>query len=157
MKSRDHGSVSRKKLDFVCLLLSIIPRLPKITRFKIVRSAEAYQTLTFYFFCYLIQWKPLKMMKNAFYFILKDKIYDITTCLTNNYNTHINNHISRSKSNQTIKLGQLIEYHKRNIFLYSSRPLFIIFNSWKVQWNWIAFSQNSFVISPGLLHHVSPD
>ena len=111
----------------------------------------------FLIFFYLIQWKPLKMMKNAFYFIIKDKIYDITTCLTNNYNTHINTHISRSKSNQTIKLGQLIEYHKRNTFLYSSRPLFIIFNPWKVQWNWIAFSQNSFVISPGLLHHVSPD
>ena len=39
----------------------------------------------------------LKMMKNAFYFVLKAffvlkcyfKIHDITTGLTNNYNTHI--------------------------------------------------------------------
>ena len=29
---------------------------------------------------------------------------------------------------------------------------FVIFNPWTVPWNWIAFSQNSFVISPGLLH-----
>ena len=31
---------------------------------------------------------------------------------------------------------------------------FVIFNSWKVPWNWIAFSQNSFVISVGLLYHL---
>ena len=31
----------------------------------------------------------------------------------------------------------------------------VIFNPWKVAWNWIAFSQNSFVISPdGLLYHL---
>ena len=30
---------------------------------------------------------------------------------------------------------------------------FLIFNAWKVLWNWIVFSQNSFVISPGLLYH----
>ena len=43
--------------------------------------------------------------------------------------------ISRSKSNQTIKLGQLVDYNKKNILLQklctkwgretSSRPLFI--------------------------------
>ena len=48
---------------------------------------------------------------------------------------HILPNISRSKSNQTIKLGQLIEYSRRNIFLQklcrkwgwetSSRPLLI--------------------------------
>ena len=48
---------------------------------------------------------------------------------------HILPNISQSKVNQTIKLGQLIEYKKRNIFLEklcgkwgretSSRPLFI--------------------------------
>ena len=31
---------------------------------------------------------------------------------------------------------------------------FVIFNSWKVRWNSIDFSQNSFVISPGLLYHL---
>ena len=31
---------------------------------------------------------------------------------------------------------------------------FIIFNPWKVPWNWIVFYQNSFVISPGLLYHL---
>ena len=30
---------------------------------------------------------------------------------------HIMPNISRSKGNQTMKLGQLIEYNKRNIFL----------------------------------------
>ena len=30
----------------------------------------------------------------------------------------------------------------------------LIFNPWKVPWNWIAFSQNYFVISPGLLYHL---
>ena len=34
--------------------------------------------------------------------------YDVTTLLTNNYNTPIR-YISRNKGNQTIKLGQLIE------------------------------------------------
>ena len=29
---------------------------------------------------------------------------------------------------------------------------FVIFNPWKVRWNWITFSQNSFVISPGLYY-----
>ena len=106
---------------------------------------------------------PLKMMKNAFYFILralfvlkifsfchdflvlqekrlnqKDKvnfkIRDITTWLTK-VAIHIFPNISRSKCNQTLKLGQLIEYNKRNIFLKnyaeneagetSSRPVFI--------------------------------
>ena len=31
---------------------------------------------------------------------------------------------------------------------------FVIFKPWKVSWNWIAFSQNYFVISPGLLYHL---
>ena len=48
---------------------------------------------------------------------------------------HIKPNISHSKGNQTMKLGQLIEYKKRNIFPQklcgkrgretSSRPLFI--------------------------------
>ena len=31
---------------------------------------------------------------------------------------------------------------------------FVIFNPWKVPWKWIAFYQNSFVLSPGLLYHL---
>ena len=31
---------------------------------------------------------------------------------------------------------------------------FVIFNPWKVSWNWIAFYQNSFVLSSGLLYHL---
>ena len=41
-------------------------------------------------------------------------IYDVTTWLTNNCNTH---NISRSKGNQTMKFGQLMERDMRNIFL----------------------------------------
>ena len=86
--------------------------------------------------------RSLKMMKNAFYFILKAvfvlkivKFFVMTfwssrengfirklrltarfmTWFTNNYNTHSAN-ISRNKSNQTMKFDQSIEYNKRNIF-----------------------------------------
>ena len=48
---------------------------------------------------------------------------------------HILQNVSQSKDNQAMKFGQLIEYNKRNIFLWklcgkwgresSSRPLFI--------------------------------
>ena len=31
---------------------------------------------------------------------------------------------------------------------------FVIFNPWKTPWNWIAFYQNCFVISPGPLYHL---
>ena len=30
----------------------------------------------------------------------------------------------------------------------------VIFSPWKVPWDWIVFSQNSFVISPGSLYHL---
>ena len=46
------------------------------------------------------------------------KIRDVTTWLTNNYNTQYNN--SRSKGNQEMKFGQLIEYNMRNIFVETS-------------------------------------
>ena len=59
--------------------------------------------------------------------------------------------ISRSKSNQTMKLGQLIEYNKRNIFIQklrrkwgretSSRPIFVFLkciiwgkSKWSAAW-----------------------
>ena len=90
---------------------------------------------------------PLKMMKNAFYFTLKaffsltilkflfwlfghawkwlDKkeqvnfrIYDATTWLT--IAIQVLPNISRSKCNQTVKFGQLIECNIRNIFLEKS-------------------------------------
>ena len=86
-----------------------------------------------------------KTMKNAFYFIVKAlfvferftclswpfgyeekrldkeaidnfKIYDVKEWTTNNYNTHIV-HISSSQCNQAMKIGQLIEYNTRNIFI----------------------------------------
>ena len=45
------------------------------------------------------------------------KIYDFTEWATNNYNVHELSNILRSKGNQIMKFGQLIEYNKRNIFL----------------------------------------
>ena len=41
------------------------------------------------------------------------------TWLTNNYNKHFSN-TWQSKGNQAIKVGQVIEYYKRNIFLKNS-------------------------------------
>ena len=61
---------------------------------------------------------PLKMMKNAFYFILKAlfilKIFKFLSRLF----SHVRKtpDISQSKGDQTMKFGQLIEYNKRNIF-----------------------------------------
>ena len=107
-----------------------------------------------------------KMMKNAFCFILKTflvlKIFNTFWSyrknsltrkikLTANLMTsqpgqqtiaiHILTNISRSKGNQTVKLGQLIEYNKRNIFLQklckkwgreiSPRPLFVFKKSFQ--------------------------
>ena len=43
------------------------------------------------------------------------EIYDITNCLANNCNTHLSN-ISRSKANQTLKFGQLVENLKWKTF-----------------------------------------
>ena len=85
------------------------------------------------------------MMKNAFYFTSKAlfvlnmfkflsglfghvakrldskdqvnfKFYDLAAWLTNNCNTRIAQY-SRSKDNQTMKFGQLIECNMRNIFI----------------------------------------
>ena len=68
------------------------------------------------------------MMENYFYFILKAlfilkifncKIHDVTTWLTINYNTYIAQYLAKLDK-QTMKLGQLIEYSKRNSFLEKS-------------------------------------
>ena len=85
------------------------------------------------------------MMKNAFYFTLKAlsvlkifnflslvfgyvgkrfdlkdkvnfKIYGVTTWLTINCYTLIAQYISRSKGNQAMKFGQLIENNMKNVF-----------------------------------------
>ena len=84
-------------------------------------------------------------MKNAFYFVIKAlsvlKIFKFLSCLfgyegkrldnktkvnlkhydvitsKQTITTHILANILRSKGNQTMKFGQLIEYNMRNIFL----------------------------------------
>ena len=92
---------------------------------------------------------PLKMMKNAFYFTfkallvlkgfkflswifglvekrldqkdkLKFRIYEVTNWLKQTIAIHILTRISRSKCNQAMKFGQLIEYNMRNIFFEKS-------------------------------------
>ena len=44
------------------------------------------------------------------------KIHDVRNWLTSNCNTHIAQYLTK-KDNQTMKVGQLIEYIRRNIFL----------------------------------------
>ena len=104
------------------------------------------RTLTFHKkMCYLLHGKPFKNDRKFFLFHLKScfcsqyilrffhdflviqkkrldqkdkvnfKMHDVKGCLTKNCNTHIAN-ILGSKSNQAMKLGQLIDYKKRNIF-----------------------------------------
>ena len=89
------------------------------------------------------------MIKNPFYFTSKDlfvlkifkflswifvlvakrldkkdqvslKFYDVTVWLTKTIVIHIMPNISKSKGNQTMKFGQLIECNMRNIFLEKS-------------------------------------
>ena len=49
----------------------------------------------------------------------------------------------------------LIENYKMVYYMaWKLSSQFLIFNPWKYPWNWIAFYQNSFVISPGLLCHL---
>ena len=108
---------------------------------------------------------PLKMMKNAFYFILKSlfvlEIFKFLSWLLGHVEKttwlersgylkyiHILPNISRSKDNQTMQFGQLIEYHKRNIFFQtpcrkwgratSCTPLFVFWKSFiwgKSKWS----------------------
>ena len=118
------------------------------------------------FICFNVS--PSKMMKNAFYFILKAlfvlkifkflswlfghvenelirKIRLISTFMTSQpgqqrITTHILLNISRTKGNQALKFGQLIEHPKRNIFLQKfcrkwvgeicSRPLLFFKKAW---------------------------
>ena len=114
--------------------------------------------------CHLLDWKPFKIDEKCFLFHLKssfrsqDILVLVTTfwscrknglirkiMLTSKFMTpqpglqaiaiHILPNISQSKGNQTMKFGQLIQYNKRNIFLWilcrkwgketSSRPFFI--------------------------------
>ena len=96
------------------------------------------------FFVICLIESPIKMMKNAFHFILNAifvlKIFKFLSHfgevgkslirkirLTSKFMMsqpglqtiaiHILPNISQSKGNQTMKFGQLIEYNKRNIFL----------------------------------------
>ena len=63
---------------------------------------------------FIIEKKRLDQ-KDNFKLKVNFKIYDITTWLTNSYNTHIVQY-HKKKINQAMKFGQLIEYN-RIIFL----------------------------------------
>ena len=59
----------------------------------------------------------LKIFKFWSWYFGHFKYYDVTAWLTNICDTHI---VSRNKSNEIMKLGQLIECHMRNIFFEKS-------------------------------------
>ena len=69
-------------------------------------------TFLSWIFCYEEKRLDKKAMVNF-------KVYDVTELITNNYNKLLPN-IFRSKSNKSMKLGQLIKYSLRNIFLEKS-------------------------------------
>ena len=110
---------------------------------KFQRAGKAKQSAPSVLRQFLAAESPLKLMKNAFYFTSKAlfvlkifkllswlfghvakrlekrdqvdfKFYDATAWLT--IVIHILPNISRGKSNQTVKFGQLIECNMRNIF-----------------------------------------
>ena len=122
------------------------------SRSTAVTCAIKVKTLYFQKDCsYLRQWKSFKNDEKCFYLMFKAlfvfevlsflswllgyvekrldkkakvnfKIDDVTYWTTNNYNTLLN--ISRSKGNQTMKFGQLVELKMRNIFLEKLYPTF---------------------------------
>ena len=69
--------------------------------------------LELFTFGYIEKWVDKKAMVNF-------KIYDFTNWTTNDYNKHRLPDISRSKGNQAMKFGQLIEYNLGNVFLQNS-------------------------------------
>ena len=69
-------------------------------------------TFLSWIFCYEEKRLDKKAMVNF-------KVYDVTELITNNYNKLLPN-IFRSKSNKSMKLGQLIKYSLRNICLEKS-------------------------------------
>ena len=52
------------------------------------------------------------------------------------------------------RLARHFWYFLASFYTSGTPHQFVIFNPWKVPWNWIAFYQNSFVISPVLLYHL---
>ena len=111
--------------------------------FFVCLKSDSHPPKKIFFICF--NESPLKMVKNAFYFILKGLfVLKMFKCLfwlfwscrknglirnirliskfmtsqlgQQTIKIHILPSISRSKSNQTLKFGQSIEYNKRNFF-----------------------------------------
>ena len=82
--------------------------MPFISSYKLF-SFSRY--LSFYHDVFVMQKKWLDQKDK-----INFKIREVTTWLTNNSDTHTKSN-TRSKSNQTMKLGQLIECNNRKIFL----------------------------------------
>ena len=78
---------------------------------------------------------------------VKVKFYDVTTWLTNNYNTDIAQ-ISRSKNNQTIKFNQLIK-RKKN---FSSKITQKIGSGRLVADPFLLFEKASYEVKAGGVH-----
>ena len=72
--------------------------------------------------------------------VVNFKIYDVTHTDKQMITIHILPNISRSKGNQTIKFGQLIEYNMINIFLEKSYAKWPILRS--------SYKKSKLIISP---------
>ena len=70
----------------------------------------------FIFLSWIFCYEEKRLDKKA---MVNFKVYDVAELITNNYNKLLPN-IFRSKSNKSMKLGQLIKYSLRNIFLEKS-------------------------------------
>ena len=93
------------------------------------------------FFGHVAKWLNYKDQVNF-------KFYDVTAWLTNNCK-HILPNISRNKSNQTIKFGQLIEYN-RDMFLLKNNAQNVVEkfvpDPFFKNWNWVYLWIKSFIV-----------
>ena len=64
---------------------------------------------------------PLQLMKNTFYFTSKVFVLSFLSCIETAWLKILPN-ILRSKGNQTMKFGGLLEYNMRTIFIEKSYP-----------------------------------
>ena len=132
-----------------------------INCFSVISLTHLVVALTHYMqlVSFYTSWKYQKTRRKLpCWILILVKSYIVTTYKTDGF-------LWTLKEFQAFQKNFFSEYHKKRFFpillvqylLYCYIVIqFVIFNPWKVRWNWIAFSQtqNSFVLSPGL---VSPD
>ena len=116
LKSDSHLPPPQKKKKIICFNESLL----KVIKSSFYFILRALFVLKIFKIFALTFWS---CRKNSLIRKINFKIYDIATCLINNCSTHVTQaihillNISQSKCNQTIQLGQLIGYNKRNVFL----------------------------------------